>query len=64
MFSFLSLFFAAADDDSDTHDFDGAGSDVEYAGADHRSIGQHSFSQMQVCVVATPLHSPHTNDGD
>lgn len=51
-FCFYFFRFSAADDDSDTHDFDGAGSDVEYGGADHRHIGQHSFSQMQVCVIA------------
>lgn len=51
----------AADDDSDAHDFDGAGSDVEYGGADHRNIGQHSFSQMQVCAVAKSLY---THSGD
>lgn len=43
-----------ADDDSDVnpHDFDGCGSDHEYGGSStHLNIGQHSFSQMQVCVI-------------
>lgn len=41
--------FQTADDDSDTnpHDFDNA--DVECGLSTHLNIGQHSFSQMQVC---------------
>lgn len=48
------FYFSVADDDSDVnpHDFEGSGSDHEYGGfSTHLNIGQHSFSQMQVCAL-------------
>lgn len=51
----------SADDDSDTspHDLEGGGSDHDYTSinitgglglSSHLNIGQHSFSEMQVCA--------------
>lgn len=59
----LIFIYSTADDESDVspHDMEGGGIDLEYGSPNgnssglslgsHFSIGQHSFSQMQVCCL-------------